>query len=387
MIVHRRGVGQQLRARHELEVAIAVAVAEVTRARRPEPVPVPEPAVGMNLDVQPRITLARTPTPLHEAERLRAALGGPAVCPRILLKRDDLTDLALGGNKARKLEYLFGDARRQGATAVVTTGGPQSNHARMTAAAARLLGMEVTLVLSAGPDEPASQGNLLLDRLLGAKVRFAREGNGMSADEAESAAIAEAIEDLEARGRKPYFVELGGSCRIGVLGYVAATRELAGQLRDANETPTRLYHASGSRGTQAGLELGARIFDAPYRVHGIAVSGGEEKKRAKAMAIANEAAELIGVSVRIAADELITHQGYYGEGYAIPTPGCVEAIELLARTEAILIDPVYTGKAMAGMIDHIRSNEIDASETIVFLHTGGSPGLFAQADRVLELLG
>jgi D-cysteine desulfhydrase family pyridoxal phosphate-dependent enzyme len=341
----------------------------------------------MNLDIQPRIPLARTPTPLHEAERLRAALGGPDVCPRILLKRDDLTDLALGGNKARKLEYLFGDARRQGATAVVTTGGPQSNHARMTAAAARLLGMEVTLVLGAGVDTPADQGNLLLDRLLGADVRFAREGDGMTADEAEIAAIGEAMRDLEAKGRRPYLVELGGSCRIGVLGYVAATRELAGQLRETQEKPTRLYHASGSRGTQAGLELGARIFDATYRVHGIAVSGGEGKKRAKATEIANDAAQLIGVDIRIDADELITHQEYFGEGYAIPTPLCVAAIEMLARTEGVIVDPVYTGKAMAGMIDHIRSREIDPSETIVFLHTGGSPGLFAQADAVLELLG
>lgn len=342
----------------------------------------------MNLERRPRLRLARLPTPLHEAARLRTALGGADSCPRILFKRDDLTDLALGGNKARKLEFLLADAKRQGATALVTTGGEQSNHARMTAAAASLVGMRAALVLTvAGPATPAAEGNLLLDRLLGAEVHLVHgsESKSGSGDEAEAARVAEVLASLEARGEKPYLVALGGSSAVGVLGYVDATRELVGQLAVMGATPRWLYHASGSRGTQAGLELGARLFRAQYRVRGIAVSGGEAEKRLHAAAIANEAAELLATPERIDPDDLLTEQGFIGEGYAIPTAAGVEAIQLVARTEGVLLDPVYTAKAMAGLLAHVRSGQLDPADTVVFLHTGGAPGLFAKAAEVLAL--
>jgi D-cysteine desulfhydrase family pyridoxal phosphate-dependent enzyme len=342
----------------------------------------------VNLDSQPRFRLARLPTPLQEATRLRDALGGRLTCPRILLKRDDLSDLALGGNKARKLEFLVGDALLKHATALITTGGVQSNHARMTAAAARIAGMKATLVLTTNDPSPAPQGNLLIDRLLGADVHFvpgedAKDGTANT----EERKVAEVTAALEDEGETPYFVPLGGSNAIGTLGYVDATRELVAQIDELGLRPSRLYYASGSRGTQAGLELGARLFRATYRCSGVAVSGGEGRKREHAARIANEAAALIGTSTRIAPDDLLTDQEHYGEGYAIPTAACVEAMRLLAQTEGVLLDPVYSGKAMAGMIAHIRSGSVKAGETIIFLHTGGVPGFFAQAAPVLALLG
>ncbi len=341
----------------------------------------------MNLDSQPRFRLARLPTPVQEATRLREALGGRLACPRILLKRDDLTDLALGGNKARKLEFLVGDAKLKGATVLITTGGVQSNHARMTAAAARIAGMNAELVLSSNHVSPETQGNLLIDRLLDATVHFVHGSDSKDAAAAEAQKIVDVIAALERDGEVPYLVPLGGSNAIGTLGYVDATRELMAQLDELRLRPTRLYHASGSRGTQAGLELGARLFDASYRCTGIAVSGGEPGKRDHAVRIANEAATLLGVATRIMPDDLVTDQDHYGEGYAIPTEACIEAIRLVMRTEGVLLDPVYSGKAMAGVLAHIRDGELKASETIVFLHTGGVPGFFAQAGPVLKLLG
>jgi D-cysteine desulfhydrase family pyridoxal phosphate-dependent enzyme len=338
----------------------------------------------MNIDSQPRIRLGRTPTPLHDVPRLREALGGTASCPRILFKRDDLTDLALGGNKARKLEFLLGDASARGATALVTTGGPQSNHARMTAAAASLCGMKCVLILS-GPGPRAAVGNLLLDLLLNAQVRLLDVTlSGSDAEEAEQVALVRAMNALHAEGERAYMIPLGGSNALGTLGYAVATDEMLQQLAEMEMQPTRLYHASGSRGTQAGLELGARLFDAPWRVTGIAVSPGEQQKRQRAAQLILDAAELIGANVHVDLDELHTDENYFGDGYAVPTASANEAIALVARTEGIFLDPVYTGKAMAGLIDHIRKGVILPDETVVFLHTGGVPGLFAMGEAVLS---
>jgi D-cysteine desulfhydrase family pyridoxal phosphate-dependent enzyme len=342
----------------------------------------------MKLDEQPRFPLARTPTPLHDAKQLRAVLGGADRCPRILFKRDDLSDLALGGNKARKLEFLIGDAKRKGARAVITTGGKQSNHARMTAAAAAIAGLKAALVLTTDEDEPEVQGNLLLDHLLGAEVHFVQgtESKSGAAAEAEAEKVIQLMASFEADGLRPYFIELGGSSAVGTLGYVDASRELTKQLLEPGYEPTRLYYASGSRGTQAGLELGAQLFGASYRPIGIAVSGGEPEKLDHAVRIAREAAELLGVVANIDPEQLITDQGYFGEGYAIPTAAGIEAIRIVARSEGVLLDPVYTGKAMAGLIDHIRNELIDPAETVVFLHTGGAPGFFAQSATVLSMM-
>ncbi len=326
--------------------------------------------------------LAALPTPLHAAARLRDALGGPSRCPKILIKRDDLTGLALGGNKARKLEFLIADAARHEATVVVTTGAVQSNHARMTAAAARAAGLDVVLVLTADSSAPPPvQGNLLLDRIFDATIHYVPLPNDptLATSDLEDAMVADVVGNLRGRGQRPYVIPVGGSSGVGVLGYVSGTREILGQLEALGERPARLYYASGSRGTQAGLTLGAKVCDAPYEVYGIAVSGGEPWKRERAYRIANEAAVLIETPVRITLDDLITDQNYIGPGYGVPTEGCLEAIRLLARCEGILLDPVYTGKGMAGLIDHVRRGQLDPSSTVVFLHTGGVPALFAHA--------
>lgn len=329
----------------------------------------------------PRFPLATLPTPVTEAAGLRRALGGSSRCPRILLKRDDLTGLALGGNKARKLEFLIADALRLGATAVVTTGAVQSNHARMTAAAARVAGLDVALVLTAREPDPPRQGNLLLDHLFGARVHLIPAGDDprLAVAPDEEQRVGEVVEEMRSRGDRPYVIPVGGSSAVGALGYVFGTRELVEQLSAAGESPTRLYYASGSRGTQAGLELGSRLFSPSYQLYGIAVSGGEPEKRVRAANAANAAAALVGATATVRPDELSTNQDFFGEGYGIATRGGLEAIALLARHDGVLLDPVYTSKAMAALIAHVRAGVVDPAETIVFLHTGGTPALFANA--------
>ncbi len=336
----------------------------------------------MSLDTQPRVSLATLPTPITEARHLRAALGGPDRCPRLLIKRDDLTGLALGGNKARKLEFLMADALAKSADVVVSSGATQSNHARMTAAAARAVGLDCVLVLSARRPDPPLQGNLLLDRLFGATIHFIQANPdpryAVAADEVEK--VNDVVADLTQRGRRPYVIPIGGSSPIGALGYVDGTRELQEQLAARALRVDRLYYASGSRGTQAGIELGARMFGVAYRPHGIAVSAGEDEKQRRAARLVNDAAALLEVPVRVEPSDLITDQRFIGEGYGIPTAQCLEAVRLLARTEAILLDPCYTGKAMAGLIHDVRTGAIAPDETVVFLHTGGAPALFAQPE-------
>lgn len=337
----------------------------------------------MTLATQPRIRLATLPTPLQELPRLRDALGGAHRSPRILIKRDDLTGLALGGNKVRKLEFVVADAVREGATVLVTTGAAQSNHARMTAASARAVGMGASLVLTSPDATPAPQGNLLLDYLFGAEVHIVVTNVGpLAHNAAQDARVAEVMDDLRSRGERPYLVALGASDAIGTLGYASATQELATQLQEAGEHPLRLYYASGSRGTQAGLALGAKMFGMSYEVHGIAISPGDPEKTTRAVLIANEAATRLGVATRITESELITDQRFVGDGYGIPTRACQEAIELVARSEAILLDPVYTSKAMSGLIADIREGVLAPSDTVVFLHTGGVPAIFAQVPQL-----
>jgi L-cysteate sulfo-lyase len=326
----------------------------------------------------PRYRLAHLPTPITDAARLRDALGGPAKCPRILIKRDDLTALGLGGNKARKLEYLVADALAKGAHTIITTGAVQSNHARMTAAAACIAGLRCVLVLTSRSDVPLLEGNLLLDNLFGAEVRFVPSEDPMLAVGRDEAVVADVVREEQAAGRVPYVVPVGGSSPVGAIGYVTGTEELVGQLRAMDVAPTRLYFGSGSRGTQAGLTLGAKLHQAPYQLWGVAVSAGEPEKIVRAMNAANDAASLLGVTTRVGRDDLFTDQGFIGKGYGIPTPLGLEAIDLLARTEAILLDPVYTSKGFSALLAHVRAGEIPPTDTIVFLHTGGMPALFTR---------
>jgi L-cysteate sulfo-lyase len=324
----------------------------------------------------PRYPLAHLPTPITDATRLREALGGPSKCPRILIKRDDLTALGLGGNKARKLEYLIADALARGAHTVITTGAVQSNHARMTAAAARIAGLKCVLVLTSRYDVPPVEGNLLLDYMFGAEVRFVPSDDPMLAVGRDEDVVAAVVRQEQSAGRVAYVIPVGGSSPVGALGYVSGTEELVGQLRAMDVAPTRLYFGSGSRGTQAGLTLGAKLSHAPYKLWGVAVSAGEPEKIVRAMNAANDAAVLLGVETRVGRQDLFTDQGFIGEGYGIATPLGLESIDLLARTEAILLDQVYTSKGFSALLAHVRAGEVPPTDTVVFLHTGGTPALF-----------
>ncbi len=335
--------------------------------------------LSARLTARPHVRLAALPTPLEDAVRLRAALGGPARCPRLLVKRDDLTGLGLGGNKARKLEFLLGEAVRNGATAVITTGAAQSNHARMTAAAAAMCGLESHLVLTATSAAPADEGNLLLDRLFGARIYFVPAVDPMLAVGHDEALVADVAAAIQARGGRPYVIPVGGSSAVGALGYVAGTLELTQQLAALDVRPSRLYFGSGSRGTQAGLTLGAHLTGASYRLHGIAVSAGEDEKIERARRVAREAAALLGAGDGVAGAEYFTDQTQIGDGYGLPTAAALEAIVLAARTEALVLDPTYTAKAMAGLLADVRAGQVAPGETVVFLHTGGSPALFTAA--------
>ena len=326
----------------------------------------------------PRYPLAQLPTPITDAVRLREALGGPSKCPRILIKRDDLTGLGLGGNKARKLEYLIADALAKGAHTVITTGAVQSNHARMTAAAACIAGLRCVLVLTSRHAVPPIEGNLLLDRLFGAEVRFVPAEDPMLAVGRDEEVVADVAREETAAGRIPYVIPVGGSSPVGALGYVSGTDELVRQLEAMEVSPSRLYFGSGSRGTQAGLTLGAKLSRAPYALWGVAVSAGEAQKVVRAMNAANEAAALLGVPTRVDRADLFTDQGFIGEGYGIPTALGLESIDLLARTEAILLDPVYTSKGFSALLAHVRAGDVPPADTVVFLHTGGMPALFTR---------
>jgi D-cysteine desulfhydrase family pyridoxal phosphate-dependent enzyme len=301
-----------------------------------------------------------------------------------LIKRDDLTGLAFGGNKTRKLEFLVGDALQQGATVLVTSGAVQSNHARLTAAAARAAGLKAALVLTSQVERPSVQGNLLLDALLGAEIHFipANANPMLAIGDQEEAKISEVVEDLRRRGERPYLIPVGGSSSVGVFGYASGTLELLMQAFQMGEAPSHLYFANGSRGTQGGLVLGKSMFSAPYKIQGIAVSGGGVEKTARGVRIVNEASETLGISSGVTGEDLLNDESYVGPGYGVLTPACLEALRLFAHSEGIFLDPVYTGKAAAGMIDHIRRGVIDPGGTVVFLHTGGTPGLFARANEL-----
>jgi D-cysteine desulfhydrase family pyridoxal phosphate-dependent enzyme len=331
----------------------------------------------MNLHEFPRIPLAGLPTPLEEAPRLTAALGGP----RILIKRDDLTGLALGGNKARKLEFLMAGALAEGADTVMTTGAADSNHCRMTAAAAARLGLRCVLLLGAQSESPPVQGNLLLDHLFGAEILYYPAGGKISGNRL----LPEVTEFVRARGNKPYTFCSGGSTGLGALGYALMVEELTGQLAARDIRADHVVAASGSSGTHAGLLLGAALFRPSFTILAINVDEPDnDVLEPRTRDTYAEGAELLGLPGSHAMPEFILRPGYVGEGYGILSAPGAEAIRLLARTEGILLDPVYSSKAMAGLIDLIRRGEIGADKTVVFVHTGGAPALFTQAAVIVE---
>ena len=327
----------------------------------------------------PRFPLALLPTPLVEAPRLTRALGGP----RLFFKRDDLTGFGFGGNKVRGLEYYLAEALAQRADVIVTGAGPQSNHIRATAAAARAAGLDVVAVMhNSRPAE--TQGNLLLDELLGLELRFTGDPNRALVD----TKIEEVAEELRRAGRRPYVIPRGGASALGALGYVECVREMNGQLQAMGARPDPstglrmcwLALATGGCGTQAGLVAGAKIHGAPYAILGITVSRPVAECVERIARFAVEAARLVGREIEVRPEEVLVREGFIGAGYGIPTTEGVEAIRLVARTEGVFLDPTYTGKAMAGLIAEIRSGRIGREDTVVFLHTGGEPGLFAHPE-------
>lgn len=317
------------------------------------------------LDAVPRVPLAILPTPVSDAPRLAAHLG----LSRLLVKRDDLTGLAMGGNKARKLEYDLAPAASGEFDVVLTVGGTQSNHAVMTAAAARRLGLDVKLVLG-GPDVAARKGNLLLGALYGAGTRYLVDDD---ANDSLAAAMEAWAAELRAAGRRPFCVPLGGSTPHGALGYVRAMRELSAQLGPGR---LQLVAAVGSCGTLAGLALGARLFLPAARVLGVSVSRPSGPIAARTAEIAAGSARLLGIDPLLGASDVEVHDAFRGE-YGVATEASREAILESARLEGLLLDPVYTGKAMAGLFGLARAGVLDPALPVVFLHTGGLPILFS----------
>ncbi len=320
-----------------------------------------------------RLALAHLPTPLEPLERLSGELGGP----RIYVKRDDCTGLAGGGNKTRKLEFLLADAVRLGADTILTAGAVQSNHARQTAAACAKLRLRCVLFLQRSVPSRGSNyersGNLLLDRIAGAEVHL------LPGEADTGAAMEKRASILREEGRSPYVVPVGGSNAIGALGYVECARELFAQAGEMGVKIDAIVHASASRGTQAGLAVGLAELEVPTRLLGISVSSSVATARTTIERIAVATCESLRRPARFA--EITVDDRFVGEGYGVPTPGGISAIELLARLEGLLLDPVYTGKAMAGLIEMVCEGRFAPPENVVFLHTGGWPTLFAYQEE------
>jgi len=319
-----------------------------------------------------RVKLANLPTPLMELPNFSKSLGGP----RIYMKRDDLTGgCSFGGNKTRMLEFRLAPAVAQKANIIVSGFGIQSNHARQIAVASRRLGMDVILILrrTYQNEKVNVQGNLLIDLLAGARVKIVN-----ATPEEQLILIREEINLLRSEGKKPY--ETGFNDEdLSAVSYVACSLELLEQINDFSIEPTHLYVASEGA-TQAGLMLFSKYIGTSYSVVGINMIDWISDTKARISSIANAAAKRLGIDCNIFPKEVINYNNYIGKGYGIPTPECIQAIKLLAETEGILADPVYVGKGLAGLIDHIETGKLGKKDTVIFLHTGGVPLLFCYGD-------
>ncbi len=330
----------------------------------------------MQLSAFPRARLAHLPTPLEHLPRLSEHLAGPD----IYVKRDDCTGLATGGNKTRKLEFSMGEALAEGADTVITVGAIQSNHVRQTAAAACKLGLACEVMLEHRVDKPSStysnSGNVFLDRIFAANLREYPAGTDFDA------AMQKVADEVRAKGGKPYYIPGGASNPVGALGYVDCGIELLGQL-DAQELEIdHIVSATGSAGTHAGLIVGLRGSGSELPVLGIGVNAPQDVQEERVYKLAVETAALVSAPGCVAREDIIADCNYIGAGYGVPTDAMNEAVLMLARYEGLLFDPVYSGKALAGMIDYIRKGRFGKGQNIVFLHTGGSAGLFAYADTL-----
>lgn len=309
-----------------------------------------------------RTHFAHLPTPIEELPRLSGHLAGP----RILVKRDDQTGLAFGGNKTRKLEFLVAEAQEQGARTLISGGAMQSNHCRQTAAAAARFGFECMLVLT-GELPERSSANLLLDELFGARIVAVPDRND------RDRILQETFDSAVAEGKKPYLVPYGGSSPTGALGYAFAMEELMKQ----NVHADWIVFGTSSGGTHAGLVLGQRVFGFKGRVLGISIDESEDWLKSHVSKLASEASEKLGGRIEFAPAEVLANADYCGAGYGVLTDAEREAVSLFAKYEGLLLDPVYTGRAAAGMIDLIRKGFFRKDDTVLFWHTGGQPALFA----------
>jgi len=309
----------------------------------------------------PKLNFAHLPTPVEMLPRLSAQLNGP----QIFIKRDDQTGLAFGGNKTRKLEYLLADAQEQGKDTLITAGAVQSNHCRQTAAAAARNGFACVLVLT-GEKPPKPSGNNFLDLFLGAKIVWAEGAD-------RELVLQQTFEITQSIGRKPYLIPYGGSNPIGALGYVYAVQELLEQLDD----PNWIIFPSSSGGTQAGLALGGRIFNYQGSILGISIDNRASDLSQKVAMLAEETARALGIDQAFSPQDILVNDDYLGGGYGIMGEPEVEALNMFARSEGILLDPVYTGRAAAGLIDLIRKGFFTADQKVLFWHTGGTPAIFA----------
>ncbi len=337
----------------------------------------------IHLPELPRIALAHLPTPLEAMDRLRKAMDAR---PRLFVKRDDCTGLAFGGNKTRKLEFAMADAAAKGAKVIITSGGAQSNHVRQTAAAAAKLGLVFHAVLSDPflgtnyrPQARYHQtGNPLLDRLLGGMLYHASDDGG-----ATDALISELTKNAQAAGVTPYVVPLGVSDGIGGFGYAHMAAELLAQCKAQGVSPSHIVLATGSAGTHGGLLVGLRACGADIDVIGVSVSEPAEAKRIKVRNIIDQMAGIWGATAPAVSDrDIVVTDAYVGAGYAIPSAEGQAAINYLARTEGLLLDPVYTGKAMAGFLDLVQNGPLAEGRDVVFVHTGGAPALFAYPETM-----
>lgn len=330
----------------------------------------------MHLSRYPRLHIAHLPTPLEPMERLSKLLGGP----RLWIKRDDCTGLSTGGNKTRKLEFLMADALEKKADTIITQGATQSNHARQTAAIAAKLGLACHILLEDRThyedDAYLNNGNVLLDQLHGATVTRYAGGTDMVAE------MNKLADKLKQEGKTPYVIPGGGSNEIGALGYVNAALELTTQANDRGLVIDHLVHATGSSGTQAGLVAGFVGARSRIPVLGIGVRAPREKQEQMVFDLACRTADYLGMPDIIQREDVVANTDYVGDGYGLPTESMIEAVSLLARTEGILLDPVYSGKGMAGLIDLIRKGHFKKDSDVVFLHTGGNVALFGYPTRL-----
>lgn len=319
-----------------------------------------------SLQLVPSLPLAKHPTPIDDLTRLRAALGPD--CPRLLMKRDDLLAFGMGGNKVRKMQTVAAEAQRAGANLLITCGGVQSNHARVTAATGAVLGMSVMLVANGTPPA-ALTGNAKLDALFGADVRY------VSRREDRQPTMAQLAAEARAQGRTPFIVPLGASTPLGAIGFARGVEELA----TSSFRPTAIVHATSSGGTQAGLIMGCALFGLKTRVIGVSADDPADALSATVATLLQGAASMLGGQpATLGADEPIdVDDSCVGGGYGVPTPASVEATELVARTEGIVLDPVYTAKGMAGLLARVRRGDWKRDDTVLFWHTGGVPGYFA----------